>query len=193
MMKIISGKYKGRLLSVPKNIRPTMNNIRESVFNVIVNYVIDANVLDLFAGCGSFGIEALSRGAGGVCFVDNSKKSCDLIRNNLSQLKLAVDEKEKISIFIKDSLKAIKFFHNERKTFDIIFLDPPYSKGWLRKCLKCLSIYDILQNSGLIIVEHFKKDELPEDLGNLKLVRGLRYGDTSISIFKKDISSSGSF
>ncbi|MFH1645330.1 MAG: RsmD family RNA methyltransferase, partial [Candidatus Omnitrophota bacterium] len=85
--------------------------------------------------------------------------------------------------------KTIKLFHSEGRAFDIVFLDPPYSKGWLKKCLKCLSIYDILRNSGLIIVEHFKKEELPENLGTLNLVRSLKYGDTYISIFRKEIKN----
>jgi 16S rRNA (guanine966-N2)-methyltransferase len=192
-MRVIAGIYKGRKISMPKGIRPTKDNVKEALFNVLHGCINGARVLDLFAGSGSLGIEALSRHAKEVVFVDNSKLCTDVIYDNITKLSpeyISVS----IRMIIKDAFAAIRLLHAEGRKFDVIFIDPPYYKDkvhqpYIRnrviKCLKYISIYDILCHSGLVFVEHFKKDIVPENVECLTLYRQLNYGDTIISIYKK--------
>ena len=192
-MRVVGGKYKSRLIAMPKGIRPTKDNVKEALFNILAKHVKGARVLDLFAGSGAIGIEALSRDAERVVFADNSKNCTDCIDKNIRSL----DEDAifyNISILTKDIHLAIKHLSKEGEQFDIIFIDPPYNKGKvtapyhknrIRKCLKNISIYDILSSSGFLIVEHFKKDIIPEIEEDITLMRRLSYGDTVISIYKK--------
>lgn len=182
-MRIIAGRYKGLPISAPRNIRPTKDNVREAIFNVMAGYIKGKRILDLFAGSGGLGIEALSRGAGYVLFVDNSKAATKVIEKNLK--KLAPEDIEKTRVLTKDMQLAIRLLSKREEKFDIIFLDPPYYKNWIKKCLKSLYVYDILLNSGLVVAEHFKKDIIPADLEVFELIRQLTYGDTIISIYKK--------
>jgi 16S rRNA (guanine(966)-N(2))-methyltransferase RsmD len=182
-LRIIAGKYKARLISAPNGIRPTKDIVREAVFNVMADCVKGANVLDLFAGSGSFGIEALSRGASYAIFVDSSKACAKIIEENIKRI--TPEDAEKTQIFIKDVEAAIRLLYAKKEKFDIIFLDPPYYKGWIKKCLKYFSVYDILSPSGIILAEHFKKDDIPANLAHLTLIRQLTYGDTTISIYNR--------
>ncbi len=191
-MRVIAGIYKGRQISMPKGIRPTRDNVKESLFNVLNTRINGAHTLDLFAGSGALGIEALSRSAKEIVFVDNSKMCTDVIYDNITKLSpesLTVS----IRIITKDAYASIRLLCQEGKKFDVIFIDPPYYKSRehesyhrnrIRKCLKYISIYDILCHSGLVVVEHFKKDIVPEDTERLALSRQLNYGDTTISIYK---------
>jgi len=182
-MRIIGGKYKGRRIAMPQEIRPTKDNVREAIFNVISVHVKGARVLDLFAGSGAFGIEALSREASSVVLIDNSKSCIDTISKNIDNLD-DTEAQERARILKRDVHVGIKALSGAKEKFDIVFLDPPYYKNRIRKCLKNISIYDILAHSGLVIVEHFKKDVVPEEIEPLMLKRQLPYGDTLISIYK---------
>ena len=182
-MRIISGRYRGLRISAPKNIRPTQDKVREAVFNVIAGRTKGARVLDLFAGSGAFGIEALSRGADYALFVDDSRISTRAVEKNLERLK--PEDIEKAGVITKDAQAAIRLLHKRGERFDIIFLDPPYYKNWVRKCLKNINLHDILADSGLIIAEHSKKDAVPMRFEAFESVRQLTYGDTIISIFTK--------
>jgi len=182
-MRIIGGEYKGRRISMPRGIRPTRDNVREAIFNVIASDIRGSRVLNLFAGSGAFGIEAISRGASYALFVDNSSSATSVIRRNLKSLGL--QHAARAGVITKDARLALRSLSNSREIFDIVFLDPPYYKGWVRKCLKYLYLYDILTQPNLIIAEHFKKDRLPDQPEGLKLRRRLSYGDTAISIYGK--------
>ncbi|MDD5503980.1 MAG: 16S rRNA (guanine(966)-N(2))-methyltransferase RsmD [Candidatus Omnitrophica bacterium] len=192
-MRVISGIYKGRLISMPMGIRPTRDNVKEALFNVLASSVRDKRVLDLFAGSGALGIEALSRSAKETVFIDNSKACTDIIYDNITKLS-AAGFSASIRIFTKDAFAGIRLLGGEGKKFDIIFADPPYykdrasgsyHKNRIRKCLKYISMYDILGNSGLVFVEHFKKDIVPGNSGCLNLSRQLNYGDTTVSLYTK--------
>lgn len=184
-MKILGGELKGRNIEMPKgtDIRPTPDKVREALFNIIRDKIKGAVVLDLFAGSGSFGIEALSRGAEIATFVDIQKRCIDSIRKNLSRLPL---KKQSINIIQYDTLKSIKKLSDRKLRFDIVFLDPPYYGDWVKKCLITLDKYDILNSSSLIICEHFKKDIVPEKVERFKRIRQSRYGDTVLSFYKKN-------
>jgi 16S rRNA (guanine966-N2)-methyltransferase len=200
-MRIIAGTYKGRTISVPDGIRPTRDNVKESVFNILSARIDGAHVLDLFSGSGALGLEALSRFAQEVVFVDNSGACTDIIESNISRLS-PDSGSVSVRVITKDAYASIRLLYSEGKKFDIIFIDPPYykntkyslrsrdktpdqfNKNRIRKCLKYINVYDILCHSGLAIVEHFKKDIVPAESESLVLSRQLNYGDTVISIYK---------
>jgi len=182
-MRVIAGKYKSRVISMPRDVRPTSNKVREAIFDVFSTQIEGASVLDLFAGSGGFGIEAISQGAASSVFCDKIQGITKIIRKNLQVLD--PQDIKNTEVMTKDALGAIKSLHNKQVSFDIIFLDPPYYKNWIRKCLKYISIYDILTHSGFIIAEHSKKDKINFEEESFTLMRQLTYGDTIISILKK--------
>ena len=182
-MRIIGGEYRSRLISMPKGveIRPTQDRVREAIFNILGD-VNDKNVLDLFAGSGAFGIEAISRGSGHATFVDNNAKCIETVRTNLESLKI---EEYQYDIIKGNVFGVLLRLEKEGGKSDIVFLDPPYYKDLARKCLICLDYYDILSPNALVVVEHFSKDSLEAELEVLKLEKEKIYGDTVITIFKK--------
>lgn len=139
----------------------------------------DADVLDLFAGTGSLGIEALSRGARSAVFVDRSPECFTVIKENLAHTKLA----SRASVMTGDALIIINRLIKEGRKFDIIFLDPPYNKNFLTETLNIIAVNDILNDDGIIIAERDVDDEIPEEVGQLKLVRNQKYGDTVLSFY----------
>lgn len=146
-MRVISGKHKGRVLKQFKgdDIRPTSDRAKEALFNIISNNVYGANFLDLFSGTGSIGIEALSRGASNVTFVDGSKESVLLIKNNLQMIK----ENANVEL-----LNAQTFLLKTNQTFDIIFLDPPYNFKGVDELFKIILERKLLNDGAIIIYEH---------------------------------------
>jgi 16S rRNA (guanine(966)-N(2))-methyltransferase RsmD len=182
-MRIIAGKYRGRKIGFPKSphIRPTQDKIREALFNVLARSISGVNALDLFAGSGAIGIEALSRGAKNVTFVDNNFKCVRIIKENLRN----IDIEHMANILKMDALRAIKKLSETGNKFDIVFLDPPYYKGLSKKTLISLNQYDILSDTNIIVAEHFKKDILAYNISNIILCKQKRFGDTVLSFYRK--------
>lgn len=202
-MRIISGKYKGRTLKIPKGIRPTQDKVRKALFDILAD-VKDLSFLDLFAGSGAVGIEALSLGAKEVVFVEQDRRCIEKIKENIPVFRSCG-----LAVIRSDIFTVIKQLHKQGKKFDIIFLDPPYAKSLVprpygklnkggsglaerghnaslaKKTLQMLSRYDILASNGFLVVQHFKKDSLPESIENLALWRQAKYGDTLLSFYKK--------
>jgi len=178
-MRIISGTHKGRILKAPKGIRPTQDNAKKALFDILGG-MNEIRFLELFAGSGSIGLEALSLGAREVVFVEKEQKCFDVIRDNLELCKFSNS-----SITRGDAELALKRFRDQKKVFDIIFFDPPYYRELAKKTLQLLGAYDILAPNGFVIAQHFKKDLLPEIAGVLKLFRQERYGDTVLSFYKR--------
>ena len=178
-MRIISGEKKGtRLFSLKKRkIRPTSDKVKGAIFNILSS-VEDKMVLDLFAGSGALGIEALSRGAQEVVFVDNSFSSLGLIRKNLEKLGFRV----KGRLIKKNVLRFLKG-ETEGK-FDLILADPPYGKGLCQKLLELLAEKDFLIADGVLVIEHHKKEKI-EKVENFILLQERKYGDTLVSFFRK--------
>lgn len=160
--------------------RPTMDKVKGAIFNMIAPRVNGALVLDLFSGSGSIGIEALSRGARKAVFVDKSKRSVNIIKENLIHTKLI----DKGIVLNEDAEKICDVLPKGIGKFDIIFMDPPYNKKFVQKALIFLNSSDILERDGIIIVEHSKDDELPDIVGNLKRSRSKQYGITVISFYQ---------
>ncbi|NSW90975.1 MAG: 16S rRNA (guanine(966)-N(2))-methyltransferase RsmD [Firmicutes bacterium] len=184
MLRVISGTAKGHKLKTLKGYvaRPTSDKVKESLFNIIVEYLADAYVLDLFAGTGNLGIEALSRGARKAVFVDKSEKATDVIRENLVSTKL-IDR----GVIIKgEVLKVLYNLSKEGEKFDIIFLDPPYNKGLLEETLKIIEKEDILAEGGIIAAERSSGENIPQKIGNLELISDRRYGNTALAFYKQN-------
>ena len=175
-MRVITGTARGRKLLAPEGMetRPTTDLVKEAVFSVIHFIVPCASVLDLFAGSGQMGIEALSRGANKAVFVDSSRKALDIIKQNVQNTGFAKQSK----VLAGD---GESFLQNAVEKYDIIFLDPPYNQGYPEKLLPLLA--RPLSENGLVLYEHDKKEELPDETEELILKKRYRYGRTMVSSY----------
>lgn len=182
-MRITSGTFKSRIIKAPGGIRPTLDNVRKAIFDILGGSVEGGKILDLFSGSGALGLEALSRGAGSCIFVDNSRSSVKAIKENLEGLGLKGSASAEV--VYADSLAAIRRFAGEGARFDLIFMDPPYYKEFAKKSLSLLADCDILTETGVVVIEHSKHAPLPTISGGLKLLRTARYGDTLVSFYCK--------
>ena len=181
-MRITGGQAKGRVLASLKgwNIRPTSDRVREAIFNLIGQDVTGFKVLDLFAGSGSLGIEALSRGASRALFIDNSVQSIKLIKKNLAR-----SGYEPLGFVRKKDLsKGLPVKHPLfKEKFDLIFVDPPYEKEMIPPLLGEVSERKLLSSQAIAVAESFKTETLPEVLGELQMVKSRIYGETKISLY----------
>ena len=179
-MRISSGKFKGRYIKTIKRLRPTQAKLRRALFDILGENVLENRFLELFCGTGSVGIEALSRGAKEVFFVDRDPDCIKILKDSLS---FVADHT--YSILNLDVSEAIDIFFKDKRRFDIIFLDPPYYKGLAKKSLNKLSNCDILSSQGMIIIQHYRKDSIPEKINRLAIFRQKKYGDTFLSFYRK--------
>lgn len=182
-MRVIGGSAKGHRLTSPEgtNVRPTTDRVKEAVFNSLQQYLADALVLDLFAGAGTLGIEGLSRYAEKAYFVDSSLKQIELIKNNLVKTKLM----DRAVLMCTDIYAAVdKLTENDMK-FDLIFMDPPYNKGFVQGTLEKLDRTKLLAREGLIIVEYSLREEPPLEIGSLERTMNKRYGSTGVAYFRR--------
>lgn len=189
-MRIISGEFKSRKIKFPKSkkTRPATDRSKETIFNVLGDLVKDTNVLDLFAGSGSLGLEALSRGAAKVSFVDSAVYARRIIHDNLKTLRLL----DKGLVYTMPVERAIKTLEKRRNRFDLIFLDPPYNKGLIKKILRLLNRFDIVTPFGKVIIGRSRLESLPGDLGKFKLERDQAIGQAFLSIIYCDPNLSSS-
>ena len=185
-MRIIAGKYRGRKLKSPSSLtaRPTSDRLRETLFNILVPRIEGARFLDLCAGTGAVGIEALSRGALHVTFVDQSQKMSALIRENCESLKIEDDAIMLVTATVSDFLR--RQAKASGQPFDIIFFDPPYSMDY-EVLNDAGGPGRLLEGEGLLIVEHHKKNDLPEEFGDLRRFRQVRQGDSVLSFYRSII------
>ena len=183
-MRVISGKARGLKLNTPKNedVRPTTDRVKESLFNIINPYVMDNNVLDLFAGTGSLGIECLSRGAKNCVFVDKSKDSINIVRFKIKKARV---ENESTTLNI-DFKSAVTSLGRQGEKFTIIFMDPPYYKNMFIDALSSVDENNLLEEDGIIVVEHDTKDSFPENVGRLYKSREKKYGNTTLTFYKME-------
>ncbi len=160
--------------------RPTSDKVKGSIFNIIAAIIFDKDVLDLFAGTGNLGIEALSRGSRSAVFIDKSHECSQIIKENLTHTKLV----EKAEVLVADVCSGLNKLSQRGNKFDIIFLDPPYSKGLVDETLKCIVGVDVIKPDTIIIAEHDIEDVVPESVGTLKNFRQQKYGDTMVSFYR---------
>ena len=180
-MRVITGKARGVVLKTPEGMktRPTSDRVKEALFSIIQFDIPNANVLDLFAGTGQLGIEALSRNAKSAVFVDEQDKACKLILENLKRTKLG----EFARITHSDYAAFLK---KCQEKFDIIFLDPPYAEKFLENALNLITEIDILQSGGIIVTERPAGKELLLDFSGYTRSKDYKYSNTVLTIFRKD-------
>lgn len=190
-MRIISGRSRGRKLHTPKEIRgkaplirPTSDRAREALFNIIGQRVVGTKVLDLFAGTGAFGLEALSRGAEQVVFVDDSQYACSLIAENCK----LCQEEVAARILRRDLRKSPTFIKKmiEDRAFDLVFMDPPYGQGFIRNLLYFFGKESaLLAEQSMLIVEEVHDADLPEESQGLVLQDCRIYGKTGFWFYQR--------
>ena len=181
-MRVISGSLKGRKIKGYdiEGTRPTMDRVKMSLFGSIQSYIQDAVVLDLFAGSGNLGIEAISNGAKRCFFVDNNHQCIKVIRENIKEFKI----EEKSTSIEMDYCKALALFKDKGNVFDIIFVDPPYKEHILFSILEYIRDNDLLASKGLIILEY--NYEYANEVDGYTLLKKKKYGDKFISIYQKN-------
>ena len=175
-LRVAGGEAKGRRLRAPKNIRPTQGMVKQAIFNIAGPGVDGANVLDLFAGSGALGIEALSRGAAHVTFVDREPRGLAILRQNLD----ALGFKERARVVRGDVVHWLEASSEAIESADFIVLDPPYDDVVLDRTLKVL---DRKVGKAVVLAEHSRRQTLPT-LQRLRVDRDRRYGDTVVTVLK---------
>ena len=179
-MRVISGKAKGKRLKAPSQARPLTDRAKEALFNILRGKVVTCSFLDLFAGSGAVGIEALSRGADKVVFVESNRKAVGIIRENLDNTGFS----EQADVYAVDAIRALKLLGGKKAKFDIIFLGAPYDSPILEKTLEKLGELELLKHTGVVIAEHRKQHKLQEEYGRLKIFRENKYGETVLGFYK---------
>jgi 16S rRNA (guanine966-N2)-methyltransferase len=188
-MRVISGKCKGRQLqAVPgMTTRPTTDKVKEAMFNMVGPYFHGGIGLDLFAGSGGLGIEALSRGLDKVIFVDRDGKAIQTIRQNIQSCGLS----NQAEIYRNDANRALKAIIKRGISFTLIFLDPPYKNKELEALISTIDEHGLLEKEGYIVAEHAEAVELPQHIGNLVKLKHETYGITGVSIYGYIVEEKG--
>ena len=190
-MRISGGTVRGLTLRSSRGtfLRPTATKVKEALFDVLGPRVIGANLVDFFAGMGNIGIEALSRGAAHVVFIEKHRPSIRLLKTNLVRCGLS----HKATLYNMDATAFLRRFkrraHCPPHTFDILFADPPYHGPLAQSFLRHLGQSDIITKNSIVVFEHFHKQVLPERTGCLRLVKRYHYGDTLLSLYQYQSTS----
>lgn len=193
-MRVIAGTYRSRILKSLKGpeLRPTSDRLRETLFNVLGADVAGSRFIDLFAGTGAIGIEALSRGASEVVFVENYSPAAELIRRNLEALGI----RKGAIVLAADALRGLEKLSSKERNkslqYDFVFLDPPYAaaKDYAR-VLESLGSGNLLAPGGLVIAEHRRSFELPGEVGALQGYRVLKQGDAALTFYRRAAATAG--
>ena len=192
-MRVIAGIYRSRILKSLKGLalRPTSDRLRETLFNVLGDALDGARFIDVFAGTGAVGIEALSRGANEVVFIENHAPAAALIRRNLESLGI----RSGTTVLAADALRGLEKLAAKHRpgepAYDLVFIDPPYAAAQeYAQVLRFLGMTSILAPDARVIVEHRKNVELPESPGTLRRTRVLRQGDAALSFYSVETSPS---
>ena len=181
-MRVISGKYRGRNLIAPEglNTRPTLDRVKEAMFSSIQLYIPEGVVVDVFAGTGSLGLEAASRGASEVYLFDKSETTFPLLKENVKNLKF-----EDFCFPIKtDAYMGLKKLADKGKKFDIIFIDPPYCKEMIPEAMKIVKDYELLKEDGIIVTKIDSIEEIYSGYDNIRLSKSKKYGNTTVCYYK---------
>lgn len=181
-MRVITGKVKGHRIKAPKGLstRPTTDRVKESLFNIIGYISENSRVLDLFSGSGNIGIEFLSRGANECYFIENNYTSIKIIKENLENTKFLPQS----YVFKNDVNSAIRILGKKGQRFDYVFMDPPYEKGLVQPTLENICKEKILNDNGIVIIEHESQMTLPEKIDNIAKLDTRKYGGTTITFYK---------
>jgi 16S rRNA (guanine966-N2)-methyltransferase len=188
-MRISGGLAKGRRTATKsllksshgEVLRPTSSKVREAIFDIIRDRIEGASFVDLYAGTGTVGLEALSRGADRAFFVEPNRLRAKTIKENAVKFGFS----KKAIVIDRNAHKFLNRAYNENKKFDIFFLDPPYFSEEIINTLPVIGEKELLNDNGIVIAEHFFKNKLPETVNDLKIIRSYRYGDTMLTIYMK--------
>lgn len=181
-MRIIAGKARGRKLIPPATMetRPTLDRVKEAMFSTIQNYLLDAVVIDVFAGTGSLGLEAASRGAKEVYLVDKSAVTFPLLKENIKNLKF----EDFCFPLNMDSYEVLKNLAKKGKVMDVIFIDPPYCREMIPEAIKIVKENNMLTEDGIIVTKIDSIEEIYEGYGDIRLFRSKKYGNTTVCYYK---------
>lgn len=181
-MRIVAGKYKGRILNMPKNnnVRPTSEKVKESIFSSIMNYTFDSICCDMFSGTGNLGLEALSRGAKYCYFSDNSRESIELLKSNINMVKANED----CSIYFGDYKNNLLKIKGSNTKIDIFFIDPPYKKGLYDDVMKLIKEYELLNEDGILVLEHSNEDIFPDYYFDFNKFKEKHFGNVCFTIYR---------
>lgn len=179
-VRIIAGQHKGRRLVAPKGLgtRPTPDRVKEALFSILAGHEADATVLDLFAGTGGLGLEALSRGAKHATFVDQDRAAQAALRENIAALRVT-----NATLLTMSAERVLQQLAKSGQRFDLVFLDPPYAAGLLPKCLASLVTLNLLLPCAIVVCEHHSQDPAPESVSPLERTDTRSFGDVSLSLF----------
>jgi 16S rRNA (guanine966-N2)-methyltransferase len=182
-VRIISGEAKGRTLKMPKSdlVRPTADRVRETIFNVLGQRLSGERVLDLYAGAGGLGLEALSRGAGHATFVENAREVMPTLAENVRHLGFTA----RATTLLRPVERALQQLSGGTP-FDVVFADPPYAQRALTMVLEGLDAHGLVAPGGSVVLEHDKRELLPERVGALVRSDERRFGDTTVSFFARE-------
>ena len=183
-MRIIAGKARGRKLLPPDTMetRPTLDRVKEAMFSIIQNYVPESVVVDVFAGTGSLGLEAASRGAKEVYLIDKSNTTFPILKKNIENLKF----EEFCFPLNLDSYDALNMLSNKGKVFDIIFIDPPYCKEMIPKAIEIIKEKNLLKKDGIIVTKIDSIEEIYKGYKEITLLKSKKYGNTPVCIYYND-------
>ena len=180
-MKITSGKYKYRNIEIPRGIRPTTEKVREAVFSMISAWIPDAEVLDLFAGSGAMGLEALSRGAAGCVFVESSRQNQRVLQANINNCG-AGDVSRVIGRDFTAALSELA--GGGKKHFDVVIIDPPYEKTeFYDTALALLQEYELIDDASVVVCEHLYDNKLLDTYQKLQKIKEKKYGTIGVDVF----------
>ena len=182
-MRVIGGIYGGRRLRTAEGlkVRPTSDRLREALFNILAPQIEDARFLDICAGSGAVGIEALSRGASHAAFIDHSRRACSVIEDNLESLGIA----DQTNIINREATAALARLIGESREFDIIFFDPPYASKTYLQVMKLLGTGPLLVSNGMVIVEHRAKMPPEAEYGELRVYREVKQGESALAFYAR--------
>ena len=189
-MKILTGIYKGRNIFMPANIRPTQSMLRQAIFDILGQDLSGMTFLDLFAGSGSVGIEALSCGADEVHMVERDPKCLEVIEENILRIKPS-ENGQKAYIIKKDAFATVKQMAKEGKKFHVVFFDPPFDMRFGKKALKTVLSHDILHANSLVIAQYGVDDSLPnlddvvEIPGRFSVIKDKIYGTSRLTVIER--------
>lgn len=183
-MRIIAGRARGRKLLPPDTMetRPTLDRVKESMFSIIQNYIPDSVVVDVFAGTGSLGLEAASRGAKEVYLVDKSNTTFPILKKNVENLKFQ-DYCFPLNL---DSYEALKMLSKKGKVFDVIFIDPPYCKEMIPKAIEIIKENNLLKKDGIIVTKIDSIEEIYQGYKEIQLLKSKKYGNTTVCIYNNE-------
>jgi 16S rRNA (guanine966-N2)-methyltransferase len=183
-MRVIAGIYKGRRLKALEglHVRPTSDRMRETLFNILAPRIQGARFLDICAGSGAVGIEALSRGAANVTFIESSRKAAGIISENLRHCGI----EDNVRLVNRDALTALKYFSQHEMQFDICYFDPPYESNIYSPVLWQIAKHDLLAEDGIVIVEHRRQLPLSPNFHDLRPYREIVQGESSLTFYSRE-------